>query len=245
MTAGPAIAIVGGGVYAARLCRLLAEALPPGGTLRLHARRPDRLARIVEPLVGRLAAGWRVAAAPSLPACVDGVDAVVLLVRIGGLAARAHDETFPERFGLVGDEGLGAGGLANGYRSAPVIAEMAATFRQHCPRAFIANLVAPLGLTTRVLCAAGLSAVGVCELPAVTLDDLCGDAGAEAQFEYAGFNHLGWFWNVRAGDRQLLPEAVRRGTVDALTFADMGAAPLRYYYEIFDVAAGGRLGLVR
>jgi 6-phospho-beta-glucosidase len=242
---GPSIAIVGGGVFAPRLCEVVSQALPPEGTLRLFARRPDRLARIAAYASGRVRRGWSAVAARSLAECVDGAQAVILLVRVGGLEARAHDEQFPERFGLVGDEGLGPGGFANAFRTAPALAELAATLRSRCPRALVCNLVAPLGLTTRLLVDEGLDAVGVCELPAVTLGDLAGGDVERVSFEYVGLNHLGWFWNLRRDGQDLLPDAAARGLVDDRVLARFGAAPLRYYYEVFDRVAGQRLGHVR
>jgi 6-phospho-beta-glucosidase len=241
----PVIAIIGGGVYVPRLCKLVSHALPSHGTLRLFARRPERLARIAEAAAAAVAADWSVSAASSLSACVEGADAVVLLVRIGGLAARAHDETFPEAFGLVGDEGLGPGGLANAFRTAPALADMARTIRAHAPRALVCNLVAPLGITTRLLLEEGLRAVGVCELPTMTLEQLGGGDAGQVTFEYAGLNHLGWFWDVRRAGRDLLSDAVARGIVDEATLARHGAAPLRYFYEIFDSAAARRLRIER
>jgi len=227
------IAVIGGGVYVTRLAALVTEALPGPGELRLFARRPDRLARIAAQ--ARPAPGWRVGAAPSLEGCVDSADAVVLLVRVGGLAARDHDERFPARFGLAGDEGLGPGGFANAFRTVPVFVEMARALRRGCPRAAVYNLVAPLGITTRVLVEAGLDALGVCELPLVTLESW--SARPPGPFGYVGLNHAGWFWG--AG---IAPPAA---AVDAATLAHFGAAPLRYYYEALDRAAGARLGIVR
>jgi 6-phospho-beta-glucosidase len=247
----PVIAILGGGVYVPQLCERLAAALPCAGEFRLAARRPDRLQIIATHSRRRLAArksAWRVLTPPSVEALFDGASAVVLLLRVGGLAARAHDERFPTAFGLVGDEGLGPGGLANGYRTLPVLAEIAAALARRCPAALVCNLVAPLGLTTRLLLEHGLEAVGVCELPEVTLCQLAAAAHVAAEavrFEYAGLNHLGWFWNVRAGAVDVLDRACAAGAVEASTLASYGAAPLRYFYEVYDRPAGARLGLRR
>lgn len=251
--AAPIIAILGGGVYVPQLCERLAAASPVAGEFRLAARRPDRLRVIATHTRCRLAAresAWRVLTPPPLDmeALFDGASAVVLLLRVGGLAARAHDERFPVEFGLVGDEGLGPGGLANGYRTLPVLAEIAGTLAHRCPTALIYNLVAPLGLTTRLLLEHGLEAVGVCELPAVTLGQLATAARVDAaavRFEYAGLNHLGWFWDVRAGAVDVLDRAGAAGAVEAATLASYDAAPLRYFYEVYDRPAGARLGLRR
>ena len=188
------VTILGGGVYTPRLCALLADALQGPLRIVLHGRRLER--------VDVLAQAARVrSAAPAVEICattdreraLDGADAVVLLVRVGGFAARAHDERFPQAFGLVGDEGLGVGGLANGWRTVPYLAELVADVRRRCPTAFVANLMAPLGMTTAVLHDAGLDTLGICELPAVTRATL-GHGPGEGR--YGGLNHLAWFWDL-------------------------------------------------
>jgi 6-phospho-beta-glucosidase len=248
------VTIVGGGAYVPTLCEVLARA-PLAGRhrIRLAARRSDRLAIVAAHASARVAAirphdGWTVTACRDNDEAIDGADDVVLLVRVGGSAARAHDERFPREFGLVGDEGLGPGGIANAYRTVPVLVALAERVRRAAPHARVWNLVAPLGVTTRLLLDEGLPAVGVCELPTVTLERLLAAAGADltaARFDYAGLNHLGWFWNVRAGDVDVLARAAQLGLIDAHTLDRFAAAPLKYFYEVFAPAAAERLGLAR
>jgi 6-phospho-beta-glucosidase len=185
---------------------------------------------------------------PSLAESVKGVDVVVLLPRVGNLSARAIDESFPSRFGIQGDEGLGPGGIANYLRSAPVISEIGRSIRVYAPEAVVLNMTAPLGLTTRRLIEAGLNAIGVCELPAVTAAKLLGDGPAATLpqgLHYGGLNHLGWFWPISPSGEALLAAATHRGIVEAETYRRLQATPLRYYFEIFDPPAAARLGMVR
>lgn len=237
------VAIVGGGVYAPVLCAALARALPAGPlTLRLTARSAERLAPIAREAAARVAslrAEATVTSTTELAAALTGAGHVVLLVRVGGLAARARDEAFPGAEGLVGDEGLGPGGYANAWRTLPWFATFTATVRTHAPSATVWNLVAPLGITTRALLDAKVEALGVCELPLVTRERWslgAGDVG------YAGLNHLGWFWGRTTSALRALAMAP---DVDAATLERFGAAPLRYYYELFDPAASARLGVTR
>lgn len=260
------VVIVGAGVYAPELCEVLAAfpGMPPLD-LRLTARRPGRLAIIAHHAACRVALTrpeWRVGAYPSLGAALRGADAVILLVRVGGLAARHHDETFPERLGLRGDEGLGPGGFANIWRTIPVLSRIAATIRSVAPRARVLNLMAPLGLTTRFLLDRGLDVLGLCELPTTSERrlpepssvsradepeglhalDASGEEPSPTRWRYAGLNHLGWFW-PEEGWARLLEEAVRAGRVDPDVAAANGAVPLEYYYRVFDPAAADRLGM--
>ncbi len=188
------IAILGGGTSTPRLCALLAAALPGPVALVLHGRRPERLAILADAAAARVERGRvSVRAEPDLDEALGGAEAVALLIRVGGFVARAHDEAFPRAFGRVGDEGLGLGGLANGWRTVPFVESLARSIQRACPTAFVANLMAPLGMTTAVLLDRGLDAVGVCELPGVTRAGLGHGPG---EGHYGGLNHLGWFWDL-------------------------------------------------
>ena len=253
------IAIVGGGVYAPRLCEALARAIPAtSARLTLSARDQSRLQVLAAHAGKRVAATkphWSVSGAPSLDAALEGASLIILLARIGGFAARAWDEEFPRRYGLVGDEGLGPGGIANAWRTVPELDRIAAAIRSVAPDARILNLMAPLGITTRLLLDRGLTAVGLCELPVVTLQHWLARADAapeRTRWRYAGLNHLGWFWDVEADGRDLLrlladsPELAREGfPIASATLARFHAAPLRYYYQIFDPEARAQFGLER
>ena len=230
---------------------MIAERLPGRVEIELVARRFDRLCVIAEHTqlrASRINADCRVRARPSLAEGLNGVDVVVLLPRVGNLPARAIDESFPDRFGIQGDEGLGPGGIANYLRTAPVISEIGRSIQMYAPGAVVLNMTAPLGLTTRQLIEAGLNAIGVCELPAVTAAKLVGDGPAAALpqgLHYGGLNHLGWFWPISASGEALLAAATDRGVVDAETYRRFQATPLRYYFEVFDPPAAARLGMVR
>ena len=61
--------------------------------------------------------------------CVDGADFVVTSIRVGGLAAREHDETVSLAHGVVGQETVGPGGFAMGVRTIPVLTRYVARDR--------------------------------------------------------------------------------------------------------------------
>jgi alpha-galactosidase/6-phospho-beta-glucosidase family protein len=245
----PVVAILGGGPYAARLCEVIA-AHPgmPAVELRLHARDRDRLAVIARHAAGRVGAAHAVRADAELDAAVAGAAAVILLVRVGGLAARDHDERFPTRFGLVGDEGVGVGGLANAWRTLPVLDAIAARIAAGAPGAAVLDLMAPLGITTRLLVERGHRAVGLCELPAVTRARWEATAGPAARdappLAYAGLNHLGFFWSPgrRAADHPVVRAAIERREVTIAVVERFDAAPLHYFVDVFEPATARALG---
>lgn len=181
-------------------------------------------------------------------------DLVIIQARYGGYAARCHDETFPLKFGIPGDEGLGPGGLANGWRSWPELARLLERIARVQPSAAILLLTAPLGILTRCARIAypSLRWFALCELPFVTLRAVCDEAGAdwnEASYDYAGVNHLGWFDRIECCGRDLV-ELARRSRQNAPFPAGdvierLHAFPLRYmqlHYASRDVLSTQRSG---
>jgi 6-phospho-beta-glucosidase len=253
------ITIVGGGVSVPRLCEALAAILDVAEVeLRLSARRAGRLQILAQHSSRQVAAsrpGWSVRAAASLEAALENAAIVVLLVRVGGLKARAWDEEFPLQLGVPGDEGLGPGGFANAWRTLPELAAIARSIGQVAPAARVLNLMAPLGMTTRLLLDQGLDAVGLCELPLLTQEawrTTAEQSAGGAAWHYAGLNHLGWFWETGSPGSASLPVAGTTpsgysniAAIDKPTLEKYGAAPLRYFYEVFDRAGALRLGLSR
>src|SRR5205085_1323063 len=67
-------------------------------------------------------------------------------VRVGGLEARAHDETFPQALGFPGEETVGPGGFANALRTLPVVVAALRVVNEVAPNAVVLNLTNPASL---------------------------------------------------------------------------------------------------
>ncbi|MFF3919073.1 6-phospho-beta-glucosidase [Streptomyces sp. NPDC001852] len=189
----------------------------------------------------------RIVTTADLDAGVDGADAVLLQLRVGGQAAREQDETWPLECGCVGQETTGAGGLAKALRTVPVVLDIAEQVRRTNPRAWIIDFTNPVGIVTRALLQAGHRAVGLCNV-AIGFQrkfaGLLGVAPADVHLGHVGLNHLTWETGVHLGGPEgenVLPELLA-GHGD--TIADdlhlprplldrLGVVPsyyLRYYY---------------
>lgn len=129
------------------------------------------------------------------PAALEGADIVLIQIREGGLEARLHDETFPVRYGIPGDEGLGPGGLAAAIRTWPTLREIFTLVRLHAPRALPLLLTSPAGLLIRATAGEfpGWPVYAICELPFTTLESL---SPKPVSFGYTGVNHLGWLHSM-------------------------------------------------
>ncbi|WP_327404016.1 6-phospho-beta-glucosidase [Streptomyces sp. NBC_01288] len=137
-----------------------------------------------------------------LDAGVEGADAVLLQLRVGGQAAREQDETWPLECGCVGQETTGAGGLAKALRTVPVVLDIAERVRRTNPDAWIIDFTNPVGIVTRALLQAGHKAVGLCNVAIGFQRKFAGLLGvtpADVHLDHVGLNHLTWETGVRLG----------------------------------------------
>ncbi|MDW8805011.1 6-phospho-beta-glucosidase [Streptomyces scabiei] len=180
----------------------------------------------------------RVVTTGDLDRGVEGADAVLLQLRVGGQAARERDETWPLECGCVGQETTGAGGLAKALRTVPVVLDIAERVRRTNPDAWIIDFTNPVGIVTRALLRAGHKAVGLCNV-AIGLQRKfaahLGLAPAEVHLDHVGLNHLTWETGVRLGGptgEDVLPKLLA-------DHGDTIAADLRLPRPVLD-----RLGVV-
>ncbi|MFI1433145.1 6-phospho-beta-glucosidase [Streptomyces lydicus] len=187
----------------------------------------------------------RISWTDDLDAGIDGADAVLLQLRIGGQAARNQDETWPLECGCVGQETTGAGGLAKALRTVPVVLDIAERVRRRNPDAWIVDFTNPVGIVTRALLTHGHRAVGLCNV-AIGFQrkfaKLLGVAPDQVELEHIGLNHLTWERSVRVAGEDVLPKllAAHGETIAGdlrlpRTLLDhLGTVPsyyLRYYYQ--------------
>ncbi|MFE5138265.1 6-phospho-beta-glucosidase [Streptomyces fagopyri] len=247
------LAVVGGGsTYTPELIdgfARLRDTLPVE-ELVLVDPAPERL-ELVGGLARRIFAKQghpgRIVTTDDLDAGVEGADAVLLQLRVGGQAAREQDETWPLECGCVGQETTGAGGLAKALRTVPVVLDIAERVRRTNPNAWIIDFTNPVGIVTRALLQAGHRAVGLCNV-AIGFQrrfaGMLGVAPADVHLDHVGLNHLTWETGVRLGGPEgdnVLPKLLAEHG-DALAddlrlprdiIDRLGVVPsyyLRYYY---------------
>jgi len=176
---------------------------------------------------------------------VEGADAVLFQLRIGGQAARNVDETLPLDFCCLGQETTGAGGLAKALRTVPVVLDLAEQVRKHAPNARIVDFTNPVGIVTRALLDAGHDAVGLCNVAIGFQRRFASAYGVTADqvaLDHVGLNHLTWIRGVRIGGEERLDEIIAlQGEeiagnlhLPAKILSDLHAIPsyyLRYFYE--------------
>ncbi|OIK23446.1 6-phospho-beta-glucosidase [Streptomyces malaysiense] len=166
------------------------------------AERLELVGGLARRIFARQGHGGRIVTTADLDAGIDGADAVLLQLRVGGQAARRQDETWPLECGCVGQETTGAGGLAKALRTVPVVLDIAERVRRRNPRAWIIDFTNPVGIVTRALLHAGHRAVGLCNVAIGLQRKFAGRLGVpprDVHLAHVGLNHLTWETAVRLG----------------------------------------------
>ncbi|HEX5088587.1 MAG TPA: 6-phospho-beta-glucosidase [Nocardioides sp.] len=243
------IAVVGGGsTYTPELVDgigRLRETLPIDELVLVDpaAERLELVAGLGRRILARLGHRGRLTTATSLEPALDGVDAVLLQLRVGGQAARNQDETWPLECGCVGQETTGAGGLAKALRTVPVVLELAEQVRAAAPQAWIIDFTNPVGIVTRALLGAGHRAVGLCNV-AIGFQRrfaaLLGVPPESVELDHVGLNHLTWERAARVDGVDRLPELLAEHVDEIAPPVGMSADQLRalgvvpsYYLRYF------------
>ena len=263
---GIKVAVIGGGsTYTPELIEGLANRRDrlPMDELVLHdidAERRDIVGGLAERMLRRLDWNGRLTLSADAGDAMDGASFVLLQLRIGGQAARLVDETLPLRFGTIGQETTGAGGLAKALRTVPVVLELAELAgRRAAPGAWIVDFTNPVGVVTQALSDAGHRAIGLCNVAISLQRRLAALLGVEPdrlELGHVGLNHLSWITSARFDGVDRLPELLEKHGASIASdlklpvelIRRLGAVPsyyLRYYYAFDEVLAEQRAGYRR
>ncbi|MEV8286216.1 6-phospho-beta-glucosidase [Streptomyces niveus] len=175
----------------------------------VDSARLTAIARVLADQAAGVADAPRVTVTTDLDEAIRGADFVFSAIRVGGLEGRAADERVALAEGVLGQETVGAGGIAYGLRTVPVAVDIARRVARLAPDAWVINFTNPAGLVTEAMARhLGDRVIGICDSP-VGLGRrvarvLGGDPGT-AFIDYVGLNHLGWLRGLRIDGREQLP----------------------------------------
>ena len=210
------IAVIGGGsTYTPELIEGFArrQDVLPFSELVLHDISIDRLTVVgglARRILDRDGLAARLRTTTALEDAVEGADAVLVQLRVGGQQARLLDETLPGKFGLLGQETTGPGGFAKALRTVPVVLGIADVVAERArPDAWIVDFTNPVGIVTRALLDAGHRALGLCNVAIGFQRRLAARFGVDpdrVRLDHAGLNHLSWIRQVLVDGADRLPE---------------------------------------
>lgn len=180
----------------------------------VDSARLTAIARVLADQAAGVSDAPRVTVTTDLDEAVRGADFVFSAIRVGGLEGRAADERVALAEGVLGQETVGAGGIAYGLRTVPVAVDIARRIARLAPDAWVINFTNPAGLVTEAMARhLGDRVIGICDSPvglgrrvARVLGGDPDTAFTDAVFiDYVGLNHLGWLRGLRIDGRDELP----------------------------------------
>ncbi len=144
-----------------------------------------------------------------------GVDFALAHIRVGLYAMREKDEKIPLKYGVLGQETCGPGGIAYGMRSIGGVLEILDYMEKYSPDAWMLNYSNPAAIVAeacRVL-RPNSKIINICDMPVDLMEkmaDMCGVDVHGLQYSYYGLNHFGWWSKVYDKDgNDLMPEIKR------------------------------------
>lgn len=184
-----------------------------------------------------------VTATDDLDQALYGADFVDTQIRVGGNKQRVKDEKIPLKYGLVGQETTGAGGMMKAFRTIPVMLDLAKKMEELSPQGWIINYTNPTGLVTEAVTKyskaniAGFCSGGI--FPKMWVKEALGIDYNRVQYNFIGLNHLNFMSNITIDGRPVTEDefeaiAKQNSSVDLDIIKLLGVIPspyLQWYYQ--------------
>lgn len=140
------------------------------------------------------------------------IDFVLAHIRVGLYAMRELDEKIPLKYGVVGQETCGPGGIAYGMRSIGGVLEILDYMEEYSPNAWMLNYSNPAAIVAeacRVL-RPNSRIINICDMPVDLMEKMATMCDVDVhglQYSYYGLNHFGWWSRMYdAEGNDLMPE---------------------------------------
>ena len=131
------------------------------------------------------------------------IDFVFAHIRVGLYAMRELDEKIPLKYGVIGQETCGPGGIAYGMRSIGGVLEILDYMEKYSPDAWMLNYSNPAAIVaeaTRKL-RPHSKIINICDMPVGIEERMARAIGLTSRKEmvvrYYGLNHFGWWTDIR------------------------------------------------
>lgn len=140
------------------------------------------------------------------------IDFAFAQMRVGLYEMREKDEKIPLKYGVVGQETCGPGGLAYGLRTIKPMVEMIDFCETYAKKSYwIVNYSNPAAIVAKAMYQLRPNAriLNICDMPVAIMRNMSNILDCdrhEITADYFGLNHFGWFTKVRVGDEDRTEE---------------------------------------
>ena len=182
-------------------------------------------------------------------------DFVTTQFRVGQLDAREKDELIPLKYGVIGQETNGPGGMFKALRTIPVIFDIIKDCEELCPNAWIISFTNPSGINAEAVFrhTGWKRFIGLCNGPVNMIKDiekiLNVKEDDQLDVKIGGINHMIYALDIqhngKSANQELIDRMVNEGTKESLQnivdipwspeflkgYGYLGIGYLRYYLQ--------------
>jgi 6-phospho-beta-glucosidase len=141
---------------------------------------------------------------------IEGADFVSTQMRVGLLEARKWDEHIPNKYGVIGQETTGPGGMMKALRTIPVLLDICKDIEELAPNAWLLNFTNPAGMVTEAITRhSKVKSIGLCNAPIGLHKWLSKKYDTPVNHlytEFVGLNHLHWVTRIEVDGENKLTE---------------------------------------
>lgn len=206
------IVIAGGGsTYTPEIILMLLDNLDrlPLRSIKLYdndEERQNHVAKACEILIKEKDPTIEYVATTDPKVAYTDVDFVLAHIRVGKLGMRSLDEKIPLKYGVVGQETCGPGGMAYGLRSIPGVLENIEYMEKYSPNAWMLNYSNPASIVAEACrrFKPNSRVINICDMPIGMEHTIASILGFKSRKEmcirYYGLNHFGWWTSIKDKD---------------------------------------------
>lgn len=206
------IVIAGGGsTYTPEIILMLLDNLDrlPLRSIKLYdndEERQNHVAKACEILIKEKDPTIQYVATTDPEVAYTDVDFVLAHIRVGKLEMRSLDEKIPLKYGVVGQETCGPGGMAYGLRSIPGVLENIEYMEKYSPNAWMLNYSNPASIVAEACrrFKPNSRVINICDMPIGMEHTIASILGFKSRKEmcirYYGLNHFGWWTSIKDKD---------------------------------------------
>ena len=206
------IVIAGGGsTYTPEIILMLLDNLDrlPLRSIKLYdndEERQNHVAKACEILIKEKDPTIEYVATTDPEVAYTDVDFVLAHIRVGKLGMRSLDEKIPLKYGVVGQETCGPGGMAYGLRSIPGVLENIEYMEKYSPNAWMLNYSNPASIVAEACrrFKPNSRVINICDMPIGMEHTIAHILGFKSRKEmcirYYGLNHFGWWTSIKDKD---------------------------------------------
>lgn len=206
------IVIAGGGsTYTPEIILMLLDNLDrlPLRSIKLYdndEERQNHVAKACEILIKEKDPTIQYVATTDPKVAYTDVDFVLAHIRVGKLEMRSLDEKIPLKYGVVGQETCGPGGMAYGLRSIPGVLENIEYMEKYSPNAWMLNYSNPASIVAEACrrFKPNSRVINICDMSIGMEHTIARILGFKNRKEmcirYYGLNHFGWWTSIKDKD---------------------------------------------